>query len=122
MAYLLVEIATIPAPTNMTTDTISVTMPASHANSAMTDVPLRTPVIVADQQLAKSQKRFRRDGATTENDVPSRRRCQHRQPYLKRSNGLLRFRGISGALDWAWRDGFAAIVEVVFRKMKWLPS
>ena len=40
MAYLLVEIATIPAPTNMITDATSVTMPASHANSAMIDVRL----------------------------------------------------------------------------------
>jgi hypothetical protein len=41
MAYLLVEIATTAAPTNTTTDASNVTMPASHANSAMT-LPLRT--------------------------------------------------------------------------------
>ena len=42
MAYLLLVIATIAAPTNMIADASSVTMPASHANSAMTNVPLRT--------------------------------------------------------------------------------
>ncbi len=48
MAYLLVAIATIAAPTNKTADASSVTMPASHANSAMTDAPQNFPVIVAD--------------------------------------------------------------------------